>query len=180
MRLFQACAILTAPFIMTAVAAAGTDNPSAHEHGKAKGSIAVEEKTVVVELEIPSDDIFGFEHATKSKEQKDAVTKALDTLRGKTLEVINLPSENGCRATEIKVESSLEGEPKNLPKDKNQVVHSDVDIRYTFTCDKVEGLNAKLGLLKLFPRIKAVDLQVLTAKAQSKVTVTKSDTVIPL
>lgn len=173
-------AILMATISVAAPALAGNHSHGAHVHGSVKGSIAVEEKTVVVELEIPGDDIFGFEHAPKNKEQIATVAKALETLRGKTLEVINLPSEAGCKATEIKVESSQEGEPKNLPKGKDQVVHGDVDLRYTFTCDKADGLHAKLGLLKLFPRIKSVELQVITAKAQSKVTVTKADTVIPL
>ena len=185
MSLIRTCAILafcatTAMNSMTATAAGEKHKHGAHVHGSAKGSVATDDKKVVVELEIPSEDVFGFEHVAKSKEQRASVAAALETLRGKTLEVINLPSENGCKATDINVVSALEGEPKNLPKDKDQTVHSDVDVRYTFTCDKADGLTVKLGLLKLFPRIKSVALQVVTAKTQTKVTVNKSDTVIPL
>jgi hypothetical protein len=177
---------IATPVILAALLGASTATASAgehkhghgaHEHGKASGSIAVEEKDkkVVVELEIPGDGIFGFEHVAKTKEQKDKVAAALSTLRSKTLEVVMLPSDAGCKATEIKVESSLEGDPKD-----SKAVHSDVDVHYTFVCDKVEGLSAKLGLLKLFPRVKSVTMQVLSAKGQSKVTVTKAEDAIPL
>ena len=59
--------------------------------------------------------------------------------------------------------------------------HADVDVDYTFTCDKTAaGSTLKLGLLKVFPKIKKVKVQVLSDATQSGKDVTSAEDQVKL
>ena len=78
-----------------------------HVHGHGTLNIAIEDKRVSMELEVPGMDIVGFEHAPSTADQKAAVDKATARLE-KPLEVFSLPTAAGCTVAEAKV--SVEAE----------------------------------------------------------------------
>ena len=62
-----------------------------HVHGHGTLNIAIEDKRVSMELEVPGMDIVGFEHAPSTDDQKAAVDKAKARLE-KPLGVFSLPA----------------------------------------------------------------------------------------
>ena len=73
-----------------------------HVHGHGTLNIAIEDKRVSMELEVPGMDIVGFEHAPSTDDQKAAVEKAKARLE-KPLGVFSLPAAAGCTVAEAKV-----------------------------------------------------------------------------
>ena len=73
-----------------------------HVHGHGTLNIAIEDKRVSMELEVPGMDIVGFEHAASTDDQKAAVEKAKARLE-KPLGVFSLPAAAGCTVAEAKV-----------------------------------------------------------------------------
>ncbi len=73
-----------------------------HVHGHGTLNIAIEDKRVSMELEVPGMDIVGFEHAASTADQKAAVDKAKAQLE-KPLGVFKLPAAAGCTVAEAKV-----------------------------------------------------------------------------
>ena len=73
-----------------------------HVHGHGTLNIAVEDKRVSMELEVPGMDIVGFEHDATTDDQKAAVEKAKAQL-AKPLAVFKLPAAAGCSVADAKV-----------------------------------------------------------------------------
>src|ERR1051325_6055596 len=73
-----------------------------HVHGHGNLNIAVEDKRVSMELEVPGMDIVGFEHDATTDDQKSAMEKAKAQL-AQPLAVFKLPSAAGCTVAEAKV-----------------------------------------------------------------------------
>jgi Protein of unknown function (DUF2796) len=73
-----------------------------HVHGHGTLNIAIEDKRVSMELEVPGMDIVGFEHAASTDDQKAAVDKAKAQLE-KPLSIFSLPAGAGCTVAEAKV-----------------------------------------------------------------------------
>lgn len=75
----------------------------AHVHGHGTLNIAIEDKRLSMELEVPGMDIVGFEHEASTDAQKTSVTKAT-TLLEKPLALFALPAGAGCKVVEAKAE----------------------------------------------------------------------------
>ena len=72
---------ITLTFIVTLFAA----DQHIHVHGKADGSIIIEEQSISIELTIPALSIVGFEHQPKSKEEKQRIKDAMKILQSPDL-----------------------------------------------------------------------------------------------
>ncbi len=145
-----------------------------HDHGRGALSVAAEDKTLAFDLDTPAESIFGFEHAARTEAEKKALAEGLATLRTKALELFQIPAELGCKVTEATVETALE-------KGGATGGHADVRGEWDFTCDKpVFGTSLKLGLLKAFPRLKKLDVQILSGAKQLKKEVKSADEALAL
>ena len=82
-----------------------------HVHGHGKLNIAVENKRVSMELEVPGMDIVGFEHDASTDDQKAAVEKAKAQL-AQPLAVFKLPAAAGCTVADAKVEHRSRASPR--------------------------------------------------------------------
>ena len=97
--------IFAAASISTAVVAQTERDLGSHEHGSASMNVALDQNSLLIELESPWDNLVGFEHAPSTDEQHALIDGALDLL--------NHPKQlftfNGvtCVATEIEIDSSL-------------------------------------------------------------------------
>jgi hypothetical protein len=153
----------------------------AHEHGRGTLNIAIEGNRVSMELEVPGDDIVGFEHAARTRQQKAAVEKAKEQLAA-PLSLFKLPDAAGCRATEAKVE--LEGgdhakEEKGAKGEKGKAHaddgHNQFHAQYTLECTAPAGIAAiEFAYFRSFARAKRLDVNVITAKGQTKFEVTRA------
>ncbi|MGC2396164.1 MAG: DUF2796 domain-containing protein, partial [Rhodomicrobium sp.] len=101
--------------IVTCIAfsAAGEEHRQlgAHVHGHGRLNIAIEDKTVSIELEAPGADIVGFEHEAATRAQSAAIEKAKATLAA-GLSLFTPAAAAGCtqNASKVSIEAEHEHE----------------------------------------------------------------------
>ncbi len=157
----------------------------AHAHGQGKLSIALDKRTLEIELEAPGADIVGFEHAAKSAEHKAAIAKARATL-AKPLGLFKLPEAAGCKQTSVKVKLVGGGahdhghghaHGKQAPAKAGKadaMPHSEFHAEYSFTCAKPELLQSiGIDYFKAFPGAEALDANFIGPNGQSKQKLTR-------
>lgn len=158
---------------------------SAHEHGAGKLGIAIERRTVEMELEVPANDIVGFEHAAKTPEQKQAVTQARATL-SKPLTLIKLSDAAGCKVASASVKLVVGGAHDHghthghnhgkgsQAKTKEADTHSEFHAEYKFTCAKPDLIQTiELDYFKSFPRAQKLMVTIVGDKIQAKTEATR-------
>lgn len=136
----------------------------AHVHGIADMNLVLEGNTLSIDLESPMDNTLGFEHPPKSAAEKQAVAAMQQTLQ-QSDRLFRINAEAGCKAAAPQIESALFSGQVNG--------HADLDASYTFTCAHPEALrNVDVQLFTVFPRLKSIKLQKVTAKGQQGRTLT--------
>jgi hypothetical protein len=151
----------------------------AHEHGKAKLSVAVDGMKIAATLEAPGDGIFGFEHPAKTTAEKASVKAAMTMLNDDGLTLFGVPASLGCKTLDVKV-SAPQAEPAKI-NGKAPGAHADVDAAWVFECaTKPDGATLKLALFEKFPRLKAVDAQIVTATGARGATLSASQSDVKL
>lgn len=146
--------------------AAGAQAEAAHQHGVVRLDVAVDARTLTVHLEAPLDSLLGFEHRPRN----DAQRRAADALLTRMKEVPALlrPDASAqCSLTRTLIESEALS-PKAGVKEE---AHVDLDATYEFDCQQPEHLaGIEIGLFDAFKRIQRIEVQVASAKGQSKQT----------
>jgi hypothetical protein len=152
-----ACALLlTTP----AVAAADTQ---AHRHGAARLQVSLEGQTLQITFDGPADNILGFERAPKTDAQKSAVAKAEQQLK-EPARLFVIPAEARCEPEPARVELKL-------PPPNSRDEHSEAEAEWRWRCEKPEALtHIDVTLFKLFPRVKTLRAEIVTARGQRTVT----------
>lgn len=188
-------AALTA--LSTLLAGTATAQPkrelSAHEHGAGTLNIAIEQGRIEMELEVPADDIVGFEHVARTTKQKAAVSAAKKTL-GAPLALFKLPSAAGCKLETTKVEVQVEAPEKSAAapmktepaKDKHghahadhkdhkdEAGHSEFHATYTLVCsapDKIAEI--AFGYFASFKKAEKLTVNIVSASGQKQYQVTR-------
>ncbi len=143
--------------ILLAAGPASAQGSKAHMHGLATVSVAIDKNLLLIGAEIPAEALFGFERRPKTEAEKKTVEDVTKTLKDRVEELFVLPADLGCKVTNVMLKNSLAEDE-----------HADVDVDYTFSCEKTAaGSSLKLGLLKAFPKIKKVKIQILSDATQS-------------
>lgn len=129
---------------------------SAHTHGHGQFNLAIEGKTVEMEVMAPADDIVGFEHAPKTDAEKAKLEAAVASLKdGASLFLF--PSAAGCKLDEVEVETDLD-------KDRD---HAEFHAHYHFECDDVAALKyVEVALFKRFPSLSELEAAAITPSGQ--------------
>lgn len=189
---------LTALFVISAAPLALAEDEhrelGAHEHGHGTFNIAVEDKTVAMELEVPGMDIVGFEHEAESSAQKAALAKAKEQLAD-PLTLFKLPAAAGCSVKEAKVaietehhdEAGDHDDHAEHAKDEDHEGHEAADhdedeheghnafhVTYNLNCAKPSDLTSvTFDYFKAFAGAQKLTVNVVTAKAQNSYEVTR-------
>lgn len=164
----------------------------AHEHGTGRLNIAIEGKRVSMELEVPSADIVGFEHAAKTAAQKTAIKQARATLKN-ALDVFKLPAEAKCKVAKADIEVHAEGEDDHKDKHKHSHdkashdhakeeaedhddghAHSEFHAEYALDCAapaKLTGIDFRY--FTLFPGAAKLQINLVGEKGQTQYEVTR-------
>ena len=164
-----------------------------HVHGHGTLNIAIEDKRVSMELEVPGMDIVGFEHAPSTADQKVAVEKATAKLE-KPLEVFSLPAGAGCTVAEAKVSVETEHhhdgddddhDHKNGAKDDDghdeHAGHNQFHVNYALDCTNPNELTTiNFDYFTLFAGAHDLTVNVVTAKGQSKYEVSREKPTLDL
>jgi hypothetical protein len=147
----------------------------AHMHGVSQLNIAVEGKTIEMELVSPASDIVGFEHAAKTDAEKKAVEQASETL-SKGLTVFSFPADGKCAVEEVDVRSTLEATrethhgghahdekaPGHAPE-----THAEFHVHYHFHCENPAAVTyLDVKLFDHFKTMREIEVQALTTQGQ--------------
>ena len=153
----------------------------AHEHGHGTLSIAIEdEHTAIIELEAPAESIYGFEHKAKSTKDKQAQAKDLEKLKNHFKDMVQLDPKLGCNYTNDKINvmshADEEAEEHDDHEDDHHVArkgeHSEVHATFTVKCrEPLYGHKVNFQITKVFPRLKKVNVQVLSKHQQTSKTI---------
>lgn len=185
-------AIGLAVVLLAAPASAQTKRElGAHEHGAGKLNIAFENTKVELELEVPGDDIVGFEHKARTAKQKAAIETAKKTLAA-GLTLFKLPAGAGCKLDAAKVELHTEApekkpaEPANKDAhghgkkghahdhDHDEDGHTEFHATYTLTCAAPDKLTEiAFDYFKAFKKAQKLTVAVVSDKGQKQYEVTR-------
>jgi uncharacterized protein DUF2796 len=171
-----------------------------HVHGHGTLDIAIEDKHVSMELEVPGMDIAGFEHAPSTNEQKAVVEKAKADLE-KPFGLFLLPPAAQCSVADAKVaiepEHHHDGDDddhdhadKADAKDddhdhdhdhEGHAGHNQFHVNYELTCNNPGELAAiTFDYFTRFAGAHDLTVNVVTAKGQSKYEVSRDKPVLDL
>jgi len=162
-----------------------------HVHGHGNLNIAVEDKRVSMELEVPGMDIVGFEHDATTDDQKALMEKAKAQL-AQPLAVFKLPAAAGCKVADAKVELQAEHHHDGDADDDHDHEHDqggaagedhdhdgheghkEFHVTYALDCAKPASLTAiDFQYFKLFAGAHDLTVNVVTAKAQNSYEVSR-------
>jgi hypothetical protein len=146
--------------------AAGHAAAGPHEHGVGALEVALEGRTLAIELRLPAQDLVGFERAPRTDAERARIDAA-----GKALADAGLftpAAAAGCVPA---------GAPAvALPKFSGKAAaddHADFEAAYRFECANPAALTTlEHTVFKAFPRIKQLKAQAVTAKGQRQATLT--------
>jgi Protein of unknown function (DUF2796) len=147
----------------------------AHQHGMGRLDIAIEGTTVSMALEVPADDIVGFEHVAKTSADKAKVEAAKAKLAN-PLTLFEVSNAAGCTVQKAEAKFDAEVKDKTEAKEKKdaQDGHAEVKAEYTLACINTAELKAiEFHYFKAFKGAEALKVNVIGPTAQSAFEVTR-------
>jgi len=184
--------LLALPFAMLplAVAHAADEHDhehgslGAHEHGVGRLNVALDGKTLALELQSPAMNLVGFEHVATSDADKAKVAAARALLE-QPLTLFNLPKAAGCVVENQELESPLFGDTPDADDDHDEDAkdedghdhhhdHSEIHARYQFTCATPDALKTLdlASIFNTFPATRKIQVQLIGPSGQQGVEVT--------
>jgi hypothetical protein len=141
----------------------------AHQHGTGKLDIAIDGQIVSLALEVPADDIVGFEHVAKTPADKAKVEAAKAKL-ATPLALFELPKAAGCSLQTGEVKFATETKDKKDAHDG----HAEVTAEYTLTCTNAAEVKAiEFLYFKAFKGAEALKVNLIGPAAQLAFEVTR-------
>lgn len=148
----------------------------AHEHGSIKLGMAVEGKTIDLDLDGPAESFIGFEYLPASAKEKKILADA-ESLWTKQLlsKLVVLDAALGCTLSDatfkqiIDEEETKEAQAK-LKKGakKESGIHSDIEAKAKITCLKdLNGHTATVSLKKAYHSIKKLSIDLVGSETKS-------------
>lgn len=164
------------------VACAAHAGPGAHVHGKAELDVAIDGPQLEIRLSTPLDGLVGFEHAPRNDRQRAAAQAAVERLR-KPEHLFTPTPAAGCTPAGVTLASSaLPADVLGTPASTQFAAgpdsgHADLDGVFVFRCASPERLQGMdVGLLKAFPGIRQLKVNVAGPRGQTAATVVPSRT----
>ncbi|TDV61787.1 DUF2796 domain-containing protein [Pseudomonas sp. LP_7_YM] len=155
----------------------------AHVHGAARLDMALEGRTLALELDTPAMNVVGFEHPATSDADKATLALARETLL-KPHGLFSIPEAAECTVIKQTLEGPLFGDKADDHGhdngDADEHEHSDIKGHYQLTCAVPAVLN-KLDLTQLFksfPAFQTIQVQLVTQKRQLGAEVRPSNPVV--
>ena len=205
-NLITSIATLAACTFAPAVLAEDHRELGPHEHGHGTLNIAVDDKRVTMELEMPGMDIVGFEHQAATTDQKAALDRGKEAL-AQPLALFKIPAAAGCGVADVKVSLEAEhgdgheqGGARDEPakgedddhdgrEDHDEAGHDHdqhdghnaFHVTYALTCAEPAQLTSiAFDYFKTFAGARNLTVNVVTAKAQSSYEVSRDKPVLDL
>jgi hypothetical protein len=148
-----------------------------HEHGTGKLSIAQDASKLEISLDSPGMNLFGFEYMPKTDADKKVVADGEAKLWvGANL--FTFDTDASCKQTAATLSNAAEKpDAGEAAADKGEA-HSDVEVSWTFTCEKPEALKTvSTKLFSTFGGFHKLNAEWVTDKGASSVELTQDDTI---
>ncbi|NBX16709.1 MAG: DUF2796 domain-containing protein [Proteobacteria bacterium] len=181
--LFALTICLFPQIVLHNFAAAGGKGHSAHQHGVAKVNVVAEGNNLTIQLEAPSESIYGFEHEAKKpadiKKRDDAVTK----LKSNADKMFLTDPALGCKLTTSDVKPFVTEEKHEEKSDKKHKAgtHSEVHAVFKFECTKPPaGSILKFAARSQFKSLQTLIVQLLSGDKQGGSTIKNDKGIIQL
>lgn len=177
-------AAMCLPFGAAAPATAIEREVGAHRHGHGTVNMAIEGRTVLIELEAPGADIVGFEYPAVSAAENDAFAAAR-TLLESPLQLFVLPSDAGCSVDSVTVApiGKYRHDAGDAPENEEELVegHAEFHGEYRLSCAHPERMNmVTFTYFDQFPEAQALEVYVITAERQVRYEIVRGDPVMRL
>lgn len=147
----------------------------AHEHGAIKLEMAVEGKTIEIDLDGPAESFLGFEYKPVTVEEKK-VFSAAESLWKKDLltKLFVLDKKLGCKSSEVSFKQDIDEDEKPAKRThdrdsrKASGIHSDVEAKAKIICAKdLKGQTIVVSVKKNYPHIKKLSIELVGSSVQS-------------
>lgn len=161
--------------------AAYAEEHKAHVHGAAQFEIAFEVNHISVDIDSPADSFVGFEHAPKSAKDKKHAAEIVALLQD-SANLFQFNSEAACKQTAADIAGAALGRENEKEKaehtaEANGHDHSDLDLHYSFTCEKPMNLKkVEFTGFKKFAKLQKIDASFISKSSQKKATLTAKNT----
>lgn len=145
----------------------------AHRHGIGQLNLALDGRTIYIELDSPASNIVGFEHAPVSQADHAAIDNAVATLKDGA-RLFQFDKAALCRMQDVKIASALidAGHDGRAHADEPDAVHrsdahADVVVAYHFECAHPDRLNQlRVGLFDAFALTERLNVQFIVGNHQ--------------
>jgi hypothetical protein len=155
---------LTALALLLGATAAAQAAGHAHVHGVAKVDIAVEARRLSVQLEMPLDNLLGFERAPRTDAERKATDAALARLRT-AAQMFAIDPAAQCSVANVELNSAALKLGNPDPQEEADG-HADIDASFEFACmDAAKAGFLDVGLFE-FARLQRLEVQVATPRGQ--------------
>ena len=139
---------------------AGVRADAQHTHGQAELDIGIDGKSGAMELRIPGEDLYGFEHLPRTPAERAQRDSAVAKLSSRASSLVQFDPSFGCTVTPGPVRFSTG-------------THVEVSVRYTLLCRSAPiGRDIRFGVTSVFPSVRIVRVQLVTETMQREVTIT--------
>jgi hypothetical protein len=148
----------------------------AHEHGAIKLEMAVEGKTLEIDLDGPAESFIGFEYTPFTAKEKKTFSNA-ESLWTKNLltKLFVLDKKLGCKASEVSFKQEIDEEETKEAQAKLKLgsktesgVHSDIEAKAKITCAQdLKGQSVTVSVKKQYPRIKKLSIDLVGLEVKS-------------
>ncbi len=141
-----------------------------HQHGHGTLNIAIEGNRVDMDLDVPSADLVGFEHAPATAAEKAAADRAATILRD-AASLFVMPAAAGCRVENVRINLEQDAEPGPAGTD----THADYNVEFAFTCATPAALiGITFAYFDKFPGAAALSVNIAISRGQSRFEVTRA------
>jgi hypothetical protein len=149
----------------------------AHEHGSVRLDVAVEGAAVSLSVEMPLDNLLGFERVPRTDAERQAAAAALSKMRdGPALFRFDAAAQ--CTLASARVEAPAL-EPGAKPAAAGE--HAELDASYVFSCAQPARLAAlEVLLFDAFRRVERIDVQAVLPHGQHKAVLRRAARVLRL
>lgn len=134
---------------------------TAHQHGIATANITFEKQVLLLELQLPAQDVFGFEHQPENQQQLESMQNAAAVLSD-SIQMFSI--HPACKLVSGKMVEPAELKIGEVQA--NHLEHSNVTMHYRWDCSQHDPEKMELHLFRAFPTISQITIQFVSDERQ--------------
>ena len=180
--------VLVCLFVSFDILAQVARQKDSHEHGAAIIKMVMEDEKLLIEFEVPSESLIGFEHFPKSQSNRENFNKAIKVLSDPS-KLFSQPIKAECLLVGMNVSQSLFSSEEEHGHDESEKedehghdesekskIHSEFKSNYYWNCqhlDEIDSIGTQL--MSFFPRIEEIRVNWISNNGQGSLELESED-----